>query len=273
MAMNQKLLRPKASGFNPKQISGLALWMDASDTTTLTFNGGDVSAWQDKSGASSLSAVQASAAFQPLYNATGAGGKGCIEFGASDALVFGSSTASFNYLHNATGATMFCVILPATTSDPNATIYLLNNSNNSSGSTGVGINLDDRASVTRNNVVLANVNRGAAGLLTSGITSQNGFVTAMNAYSVLTLSLDNANATAANRSLVYSNGTLTTSVNTATNAAATGNASQNLTIGNFGGGGALAGVAEFIFYQGILSVAQRKAVHRYLAGKYVITVA
>jgi len=273
MAMNQKLLRPKASGFNPKQISGLALWMDASDTTTLTFNGGDVSAWSDKSGTSSLSASQASAAFQPLYNATGAGGKGCIEFTASDSLAFGSSTASFNYLHNATGATMFCVVKPATTSDPNAIIYFLNNANNSSGNTGVGINFDDRASVTRNNVFLAQINRGVGGLLTSTVVSENSFISAMNAYSVLTLSLDNANATAANRSLIYSNGTLTTSVNTVTNAAATGNASFNMSIGNFGGNGAVAGVAEFIFYQGILSASQRNSVHGYLAKKYGITVA
>ena len=247
--------------------------MDASDRSKITLNGGDVSAWSDKSGTSSLSASQASAAYQPLYNSTGAGGKGCIEFTTSDQLIFVSSTAAFHYLHNAPGATMFCVAKPATTSDPNAIIYLLNNANNSSGSTGVGINFDDRASVTRNNVVLANVNRGVGGLLTSGITSQNGFVTTMNAYSVLTLSLDNANATAANRSLIYSNGTLTTSVNTATNTAATGNASFNLTIGNFGGNGAPAGVAEFIFYQGILSASQRNSVHRYLAGKYGITVA
>jgi hypothetical protein len=49
MAMNPKLLRPRASGFSPKSISGLALWLDATDSTSYTIATG-VSEWRDKSG-------------------------------------------------------------------------------------------------------------------------------------------------------------------------------------------------------------------------------
>jgi hypothetical protein len=31
MPMNPRLLRPRASGFDPRSISGLALWLDAAD--------------------------------------------------------------------------------------------------------------------------------------------------------------------------------------------------------------------------------------------------
>ena len=51
MPMNARLLRPLATGFNPKSISGLALWLDPTDSSTYTISTG-VSAWNDKSGGS-----------------------------------------------------------------------------------------------------------------------------------------------------------------------------------------------------------------------------
>lgn len=40
----------KPSGFNPKSVEGLQLWLDASDTTTITQDGStNVSQWRDKS--------------------------------------------------------------------------------------------------------------------------------------------------------------------------------------------------------------------------------
>lgn len=38
MAMNPRLLRPLATGFDPRRIAGLASWYDASDLTTLAQN-------------------------------------------------------------------------------------------------------------------------------------------------------------------------------------------------------------------------------------------
>lgn len=49
MPMSPRLLRPRATGFNPKSISGLALWLDPTDSSTYTISTG-VSAWNDKSG-------------------------------------------------------------------------------------------------------------------------------------------------------------------------------------------------------------------------------
>ena len=49
MAMNPRLLRPRASGFNPRSISGLALWLDPTDSSSMTIDTG-VSLISDKSG-------------------------------------------------------------------------------------------------------------------------------------------------------------------------------------------------------------------------------
>jgi len=66
-AMNPRLLRPRASGLlNPRTISTLVGWWDASDDTTITLNGSDVSEWRDKSG-NNRHLTQTNAALQPAY--------------------------------------------------------------------------------------------------------------------------------------------------------------------------------------------------------------
>ena len=106
MAMNPKLLRPKASGFNPKSISGLKLWLDATDSSTLTLNGSAVSEWRDKSG-NDFHFSQGTSNNQPTYTAT-INGKAAIAFdGTNDGLDRISVTNSS--VANATGACAFVV--------------------------------------------------------------------------------------------------------------------------------------------------------------------
>jgi hypothetical protein len=50
MPMNPRLLRPIATGFNPKSIANLGMWLDASSDGSLTLNGNTVSEWRDLSG-------------------------------------------------------------------------------------------------------------------------------------------------------------------------------------------------------------------------------
>ena len=77
MAMNPRLLRPRATGFNPKSISGLVGWWDASDSATVTLNSGNVSAWADKSG-NGRTLSQATAANQPAYTTGAVNGRNAI---------------------------------------------------------------------------------------------------------------------------------------------------------------------------------------------------
>lgn len=74
-------LRGGAAGaaWTPAELTSLALWLDADDAGTITLNGSNVSQWSDKSG-NARHAVQATAAYQPLYSAAGFNGKPTVRF-------------------------------------------------------------------------------------------------------------------------------------------------------------------------------------------------
>jgi len=83
MPMNPRLLRPMASGFNPRSIPGLKLWLNAANTASLTFNGSTVSQVNDLSG-NGFHATQTTANNQPTYQATGFNGRPTLYFDAND---------------------------------------------------------------------------------------------------------------------------------------------------------------------------------------------
>jgi hypothetical protein len=92
MAMNPRLLVPRASGFNPLSLTSLSLWLDASDATTLfQDSGGTTSAaadndpvgrWSDKSG-NSRHATMATDANRPVISSTRVNGRFAIGFSGS----------------------------------------------------------------------------------------------------------------------------------------------------------------------------------------------
>jgi hypothetical protein len=85
-AMNPRLLRPTASGFNPASIAGLANWWDANDAATLTFNSGAVETWTSKAGLKNA-ASQSTANNRPTT--TTVNGKTALSFdGSNDGLNF-----------------------------------------------------------------------------------------------------------------------------------------------------------------------------------------
>ena len=156
MAMNPKLLRPRASGFNPKSISGLAVWLDGSDASTLTFNGSSVSQWADKSG-NGRNATQATALNQPTTSTIN--GKGAVRFdGSSDHLSLGNLSAAFP-----TAATAFYVLTEHT--GASAGSYMAAATRNNSGwwryvgsSSYLGVFRNTRLGATAFNLNAAAVN-------------------------------------------------------------------------------------------------------------------
>jgi hypothetical protein len=68
-----------AGAWTPAELTGLALWLDAADSSTITLNGTDVSQWDDKSG-NGNHVSNATAATQPPYLATGWNGKPTLSF-------------------------------------------------------------------------------------------------------------------------------------------------------------------------------------------------
>jgi hypothetical protein len=100
MGMNGRLLRPLATGFNPKSISGLAAWYDASNAASITLNGSTVSQWNDLSG-NDRHQAQGSASLQPNYSATNANGKPALTTTGTQwmqASAFASSSAATIFL-------------------------------------------------------------------------------------------------------------------------------------------------------------------------------
>lgn len=57
------------SGFSPQSIPGCALWLDAADLASITFNGSTISQWNDKSG-NSRNATQTTGSLQPSYSSS-----------------------------------------------------------------------------------------------------------------------------------------------------------------------------------------------------------
>jgi len=90
------LIGEGAAAWTPADLTGLALWLDADDASTITLNGSDVSQWDDKSGGGN-NASQATAAFQPAYVASSISGKSALEFDGSDDTLLTSFTIPDNH--------------------------------------------------------------------------------------------------------------------------------------------------------------------------------
>lgn len=101
-------LANKWQGFAlPSDLEGLVMWLDASDTDTITDSANAVSAWADKTGFNS-DAIQGTASSQPITNVTTQNGKNVINWdGVNDAMSVASSTAIDDVFVG--GATVFAV--------------------------------------------------------------------------------------------------------------------------------------------------------------------
>jgi len=132
MPMSPKLLRPRATGFNPKSISGLRLWLDAANTSSFTLNGSGVSQWSDGSG-SGNHFVQATSNNQPSRTDT-QNGKSVVTFdGSNDRLATASAislgTGGYTVFIVGYHGGGFQVMMEGGTLNP----YLSSNSDNSTG--------------------------------------------------------------------------------------------------------------------------------------------
>lgn len=88
------VLSSQSTAFSPTGISGLALWLDASDSSTITLDGSNnVSQWNDKSG-NGRNATQATTLKRPSYPSSSWNGLNAVVFdGVDDNL----STAAFTF--------------------------------------------------------------------------------------------------------------------------------------------------------------------------------
>ncbi len=108
MGMSGRLLRPRASGLNPRSISGLALWLDATDSATTIADQG-ISTWNDKSGLG-RNFSQSTGNNQPTVSTLN--GKRALAFNGTSAQMTLTGVAC-STLVDATGAASFVVFRPS----------------------------------------------------------------------------------------------------------------------------------------------------------------
>lgn len=230
MAMNPRLLRPRASGFDPRSITGLAAWFDAADASTVTLVNDAVSQWNDKSG-NGRNASQSTANNRPTYADT-RNGRSVITFnGTSHTLTTGSFTQN-------QPSTMFLVARWAS---------------NASGTGGNAVDgfLSNRAGLYRRTT--NNWGMFAGTELFSGTpdTNWHQFAGIYNSTSSA-LRVDGSQLTSGN-----------VGSQNVTSGLALG--SYNGTTSFFGGS-----IAEMLFYGGALSASQISSVERYLRSKWAL---
>lgn len=92
------------NSWTPARIA-TALWLDASDSSTITLNGSTVSQWSDKSG-NNRHVSQATAANQPTYTAGGLNGKPVLTYTGTNFLIKNNDT----FMQNVPAVSAFSVV-------------------------------------------------------------------------------------------------------------------------------------------------------------------
>lgn len=160
-----------------------ALWLDASDTSTITLENGAVSEWRDKSG-NELHAIQTSSSNRPLFVQDGLNSTSIINFNGSTRLNHSYSGPS--------QATLFVVAKTNATSSwrclgafgPNLNMYINYSGPNwghfSSGHSGNNANSFSIMSIERNpsNIVYRH---NASSLVSSNLTTYSNGITTIGA--------------------------------------------------------------------------------------------
>jgi hypothetical protein len=256
MPMNPRLLRPTASGFDPRRLPGMVGWWDATDGATLfdaTSGGslvaadGSVARWEDKSG-NGRHLTQSDLNARPLRKAGVVNGRDVLRFdGVNDRMV---STVIYM------GQFSLYSVYKRTGSNTNA----FNNI-----TFVLDIALAGQGNVGRLTQLTYNDTSGFSSTVRSGATGATGVSFTRN---------DNWNVHAVNAAVggqhLYS---LNGSANTASNTAAAFSGTPTLAVGSesFAPGPTFffnGDAAELIVYSQGHSESQRLLVERYLKNKY-----
>ena len=223
----------------PNILRGLSLWLDSSDTSTITEAAGLVSQWDDKSG-NGNNATQGTESLQPTTNATTQNSKNVLDFDNGDSLTLPSALHSIPNGDN----TLFIVGLHAATA---VNDYYIGMTESGAGRYYYRANADGD---------------GVLGLNRTGDSSAVAVASAGDAFHLGTF--------------FRSGTTQSISVDSGTPVTNTSGLSESgidaATIGSKAGAGSflLGSIAEIIIYSRALSTAEISAVETYLSNKWGI---
>lgn len=271
MSMNNRLLRPRASRFNPKSIAGLYAWFDASQAASVTLNGSTVSEWRDLSGAGRhLSNATASA--QPTYTTAGQNGKNCLTFSASGAgkRLVAAAAADWSFLHDGTSLwSIFLVASSTGTSGVGQVHTYLSTRGTYSGYTTRGFDMThDYGGLAANNNIRTTISSSSAMVARRDMSA-----TGLGVVRCFRISGDPANATSTARLAFTHTASGTSSATSSAASAEAGSPTAALTVGNPASGSAfpLGGtICELLMWSAASAITevQASAINNYLTKKW-----
>jgi hypothetical protein len=182
--------------FDPLSIANCKLWLDASDTSTISLSGSEVTQWNDKSG-NSKNVTQSTSARRPSSGLNTINSKNVITFGGDD-LLQASTASDWAFLHNSGGSTVFAVSISDNTAAAEFPIFA---TSTGSGQVGCAFRIAYDPPLDKFSPFVST--GGGSGTLVSLISA--GGVTVGTAFYASGI-WDNNNATLANRSLWRQNG-------------------------------------------------------------------
>jgi roadblock/LC7 domain-containing protein len=241
-------------------VAGYKVWLDASDTSTITSSSGAVSKWTDKS-ANAYTFSQGTAAYKPTTGVDTQNGKNVLTFASNDALVCDQAKSNFRFLYYTT----YSVFIVAKY-DSAATNIIY--SSNAGSSSNIGVIFYTTSSDGLQHQGTRGV---SASFIYQNISSSSVTSTAFTYYSLYG---DSASGTSADRSKVQVKQGSVISNNTAYGAVTNTDASDFLRIGDYvnaGGAGIAGKIAEILIYDTELSAANVLKNQQYLADKWSIT--
>lgn len=240
MAMSPRLLRPRATGFSPNSLSGLAAWWDANNTSSLTLDAnGNVSTWADLSG-NGANATQTISNNRPTPTVGGLNGKRVLTFdGSNDVLTFSGTSR--------TDETLIAVAFA---------------------------NLPSAGNVKPNNIITA-ANGAGISVTVKNDGGTNGVVAYLGGFSAgVTISFNLPGSVAFGPSIVTVTRSSATGGVLFTNGTQRGTCVSSNAMAIDRLGSAMAGyLAECLIYSRPVSATERQRVEKYLASKWGITIA
>ena len=247
-------------------VTGYKVWLDASDTSTITSSSGSVSQWTDKS-VNAYAFTQATSTNQPTTGTRTINSKNVLDFdGTTDYLYSTAAISTWKFLHS-TVSTIFIVSQP----DVSADMALISTEAGSTSRVGMYCYLPASGSK-----IEANCDKGSSG---NAVYASNTALTYNTSAMYTTYKSDPANGTAASRIQISKNAGSFAGGNVATNAPSTADSENSLTIGCvldlFGGvrypGSWFNGnIAEILIYDSALSGGDITSTQSYLATKWGI---
>jgi hypothetical protein len=238
-------------------VAGYKVWLDASDTATITQSGGAVSQWTDKS-ANAYAFTQATSSYKPTTAANTQNGKNVLTLGTNDSLQSTAASSVWKFLHTSSYTVFFALKYNVATygGHPIAT----------AGATAeVGLDtFQDNPGKFQ-----CVVTRGVGGTyVIANVTASNALTTN---FTYVTLINDCTNGTAANRSDIRIKQGSAVKSNVQTGAIDTGNPARTMQLFDYvaGGNEGIDGqMGEILIYESILSAGDILANQQYLANKW-----